>query len=186
VVVVVGSVLTAAPGTWSQPGATFAYRWRADGVAIAGATAATYTPTTPDVGKLVAVKVTASKPGFANGSRVSGAVGPVTAPTTTTNPPTTPGPTAPAAFVMSGKPKVAGTAAVGRKLKVKQATVTPAATQVVYQWLRNGKAIKKATKSSYKLTAADLGKKISLRITYIRPGYTSLVVSTKAVKVKPR
>ncbi len=35
---VVGSTLTATPGTWSEPGVTFAYQWRANGTNIAGAT----------------------------------------------------------------------------------------------------------------------------------------------------
>lgn len=41
-----------------------------------------------------------------------------------------------------------------------------------YQWLRNGTAIKGATKSTYKLTKSDKGsKKISLRVTHYHLGF---------------
>ncbi|MDR1043256.1 MAG: hypothetical protein LBL54_05060, partial [Clostridiales Family XIII bacterium] len=53
-----------------------------------------------------------------------------------------------------------------------------------YQWLRNGKAIKKATKSSYKITKADKNKKISVKVTGTVEGYTSKSVKSKATKSK--
>jgi hypothetical protein len=54
-----------------------------------------------------------------------------------------------------------------------------------YQWLRNGKAIKKATKSSYKLTKKDKGKRISVKVTGTRDGYTKAsVTSAKTAKIK--
>ena len=37
-----GNTLTAAPGTWTGPGISYAYQWQRDGVDIPGATAATY------------------------------------------------------------------------------------------------------------------------------------------------
>ena len=42
----VGSQLTANPGTWTPSGASFAYKWYANGLPIAGATQQTFTPTT--------------------------------------------------------------------------------------------------------------------------------------------
>ena len=39
-------------------------------------------------------------------------------------------------------------------------------TGVVYQWLRDGQAIDGATGATYRLTVADIGKKISVRATY--------------------
>ena len=53
-----------------------------------------------------------------------------------------------------------------------------------YQWLRNGKAIKKATKASYKLTAKDKGKKVSVKVTYSKAGLTTVVKKSAAKKVK--
>lgn len=57
----VGVELTATPGTWTgSPAPTFAYQWQAGGTDIAGAMNATYTPVAGDVGKTLAVVVTAS------------------------------------------------------------------------------------------------------------------------------
>ena len=56
----VGVRLTAAPGTWSPSGATYAYQWYAGGVAVSGATKRTFTPGAAQLGKQIRVKVTAS------------------------------------------------------------------------------------------------------------------------------
>ncbi len=51
-----------------------------------------------------------------------------------------------------------------------------------YQWLRNGKAIKGATKSTYKLAKSDKRKKITVKVTGKRAGYTTKSVVSKATK----
>lgn len=57
----VGQTLTCSAGTWSGPASpTLARQWKANGVAIAGATAATYTVQAGDVGKTITCDVTAS------------------------------------------------------------------------------------------------------------------------------
>ncbi len=127
--------------------------------------------------------MTAKKPGFVRRSKISPAVGPVTA--TVVNPPVVnPPPAVPGAFVLAHKPAFKGTAKVGEVLKAVAGTTTPAATKVTYQWLLNGKAIKKATKAKLKLTKAYLGKKISLQVTYSSTGFTPLVSTSPAKKVK--
>ncbi len=57
---VVGDTLTADPGTWQGTSLTYAYQWLRDGVAILGATNATYVPTSDDTGHTLSVRVTAS------------------------------------------------------------------------------------------------------------------------------
>lgn len=51
-------VLTANVGTWVNDPTSYTYVWKADGVAISGATASTYTLTTAEVGKAITVEVT--------------------------------------------------------------------------------------------------------------------------------
>ena len=69
----VGATLTATDGTWSVLGATSAYQWNRDGVAIEGATGATYVVTGADAGADLTVTVTASKAGYGDGTATSAA-----------------------------------------------------------------------------------------------------------------
>jgi sugar lactone lactonase YvrE len=56
---VFGDTLTADPGTWQGTSLTYGYQWMRDGVAILGATNATYVPTSDDTGHALSVRVTA-------------------------------------------------------------------------------------------------------------------------------
>lgn len=56
----VGSTLTVHNGTWSGSPTSYAYQWQRNGVAIGGATAATYVLQAGDSGKLVGCSVTAT------------------------------------------------------------------------------------------------------------------------------
>lgn len=57
----VGQTLTSTTGTWTgKPTPALARQWKAAGVAIPGATAATYVPKVGDVGKVITVTVTGS------------------------------------------------------------------------------------------------------------------------------
>jgi hypothetical protein len=73
---------------------------------------------------------------------------------------------------------VSGTKKVGKTLTAKATPwlagsyPTTRAT-MSFQWLRNGAAISGATRSTYKLTGADRGKKISVRATARRYGYAT-------------
>ncbi|MFT3944992.1 MAG: hypothetical protein QM705_14370 [Ancrocorticia sp.] len=69
-------------------------------------------------------------------------------------------------------PTINGTAQVGETL-----TVLPGdwinGTSLTYQWLRDGSVISGATKTSYTLTNADVGKRISVTVTGSKAGYTT-------------
>lgn len=89
----------------------------------------------------------------------------------------------PAALPLLTKaPALSGRARVGKRLKATTGAWT-GATRFRFQWLRNGKAIKKATKGSYKLKRGDRGKRIACRITAIGAAGTTIAV-TKAMKVR--
>lgn len=68
-----GRVLTATGGTWSVEGPTLAYQWLRNGVAIPGATSATYRVTSADAGASLTVAVTASKVDAVDASATSAA-----------------------------------------------------------------------------------------------------------------
>ncbi len=67
---VVGKALAMNKGNWDT-GVTFTYQWKLDGNNISGATAATYTPVTGDIGKTVTVELTGTKQGFKTAVKLS-------------------------------------------------------------------------------------------------------------------
>jgi alpha-tubulin suppressor-like RCC1 family protein len=89
----------------------------------------------------------------------------------------------PPLFVLAA-PKISGTPKAGHKLSVSKGTWGLPATAWAYQWLRNGHAISHATKSTYKLTKADQGKKVSVVVAASRPGYPAGQTTVKPVAVK--
>jgi putative cell wall-binding protein/peptidoglycan/xylan/chitin deacetylase (PgdA/CDA1 family) len=60
----VGKLLTATVAPWAPDPVALAYQWNADGVAIAGATGLTFTPTSAQVGKTITFTVSGTKEGY--------------------------------------------------------------------------------------------------------------------------
>ncbi|MFD1723061.1 cutinase family protein [Amnibacterium endophyticum] len=69
---VVGTVLTAVPGTWGPSPVGLSYQWKASGVAISGATTANLTVTSAQLGKTITVDVTGTKAGYTTQTKTSG------------------------------------------------------------------------------------------------------------------
>jgi hypothetical protein len=112
----------------------------------------------------------------------------VTITSTAPPPPTTPTTTSPTtgSITLVTSPVVKGRARVGNRLKATTGTWTPTPSGYRYRWLRNGRAITKATGRAYVLTRKDLGKRIAVRITASRPGHTPATATSRAVRVKDR
>ena len=161
----VGKRLTADPGAWGPGEVALSYQWYRSGAKIEGAVKAVYTLKAADKGKKITVKATGTKSGYTTVSRTSVASGKVAAGTLT-----------------SVKPKITGTVKIGKRLTAKPGTWKPSGVKLSYQWLRSGKAIKGATKAVYKLARADKGKKITVKVTGKKAGYTSKSVVSKATK----
>lgn len=87
-------------------------------------------------------------------------------------------------FAVKAKAAVQGSARVGRTLTLRPARFAPSPQRTRIQWLRNGAAIKRATKPRYRLTAADRGRRISVRVTAIRAGYDNRSVTSAALRVR--
>lgn len=162
----VGAKVTAAPGSWSAAPSSYTYQWQADGTAISGATAKTYTVAASVVGKKLTVTVTAVRSGWQSGTATSAAV-------------TVAKGDAPTATKL---PVISGTAKVGRTLKTSKGTWSPAATSYSYRWYANGKAISGATKASLKLKSAQKGKKITVKVVAHRTGHKDGSAVSKATK----
>jgi len=72
---------------------------------------------------------------------------------------------------------VEGVKAVGNTLTAEY-DANYAGTTATYQWLRNGKEIKKATKSTYVLTATDRTERISVTVAISKPGFKKISVTS--------
>lgn len=159
----VGATLTALTRKWDS-GVLFSYQWTADGNPIAGATASTLTLGAAQYKKLIGLEVTGYKTDFIPFTTSTEAntrviVGSLTA---------TPTPT------------ISGTVKVGKKLTVKAGTWKPATVTLKYQWKANGKAISGATKSTYTITKAVKGKKITVSVTGSKTAFTSVAKTSKS------
>ncbi|MBL0746870.1 carboxypeptidase regulatory-like domain-containing protein [Nocardioides baculatus] len=197
----VGATLSVSPGTWSPSGATFEYVWQADGEPISGETGSTFVPRAEHVGATIGVLVTArgatAAPSYAwyaeaEGDVVSTTPSPTPTPTVTQTTTPTPTPTtAPtpvpdvasqltrvaAGLDLTGKPKVGRTIRVTRLVTQLRGTIA-----YTFQWYAGSAKIKKATRSSLKLTESMRGKKLKVKVA-LRSGGVAKVVTIKVGKV---
>lgn len=70
-----------------------------------------------------------------------------------------------AGSVTAGKPTISGVARVGSTLTARPGTWKPSGVELEFQWYRNGKAIAGADSANYALTAADKGKRLTVKVT---------------------
>ena len=166
----VGVKVTATKGSWSATPSSYTYQWQANGTAISGATASTYTVPAALLGKKLTVTVTAVESGWKSGSATSEAV-------------TVAKGAAPKA---TQAPVISGTAKVGKKLTSGKGTWSPAATSYSYQWYANGTAIAGATQSSLVLKSAQFNKKITVKVIAHRAGHKDGSALSKATKAITR
>ena len=202
-----GGTLSSNAGVWKGEDITYFRTWQAcekDGtgcVSIIGATEITYTILGIYEGKRLRLRIEArngqgnnfvdyafsdltavvSKPAAPPGASPAPAPAPSVAQqaVVSPNPPLVPRAVLPAVL---RKPSLSGRARVGKTLTA-TAGRWSGATRFRFQWLRNGKPIKKATQSRYKLRRKDRRKKVACRITAIGPGgKTTLVTAAKRVR----
>lgn len=157
----VGSTLSALNlGTWSPSGIALKMQWQVNGRAVASATGGTYVIRLADVGKKITLKVTVANfagEGYPSTSKVSKSI------------------KATRGTVSIGDcyMDLPNGTTVGKTVSVVDGYWYAGTARVAYtrQWLRNGKPIAGATKNRYKLTAADKGKKIEVKVTGPARGY---------------
>jgi hypothetical protein len=161
-----GQTLTATDGTVSPAGSTAGYQWYVDGVPVHYGT--TFAVTIAHRATTVEVRAYYYGPGAGSGTRLAQASVRVPGLAFTTVPPT-----------------ITGTLVVGSTLTAKVGAWSPAPTRIAYQWYRSGTAITGATAATYRLTAADRGRTIKVRVTGSRAGYepaSRTSAATAAVK----
>jgi hypothetical protein len=148
----IGSVLTATAGTWGPVSVSLAYQWYRNAVAIARATASTYTLVTADDTTTITVTVTGTASGYDTASATSAGflVG--------------------KQFTLHPTPTIKGNLYIGQTLTATVGTWDSGAT-LTHQWYRDGVAITGAGWHTYKLTSADVGKAITFTSTATAAGF---------------
>ena len=180
----VGATLAVSTGTWTGLPTEYAYQWwhcvwsggSCTPSTIAGATAATYTAQSSDIGATVYVAVRARNANGWSGDVISGnAIGPISAPVPAN----------------TTAPHVSGGGQVGSALSAASGTWTGAPSTYGYQWwhclpVSGGgclpSAISGATTSAYTLTSGDLGGLVWLAVRAQNAnGWSSFVNSDNAI-----
>jgi hypothetical protein len=164
----VGQTLKVVPGNYNQADVTVAVQWLRGGVPIARQTSLSYRLRPADRGRLITVRLTATKADARHTTDLPG--GKVRA----------------GLITASAKPTITGSARLGRKLRAKTAFTTPG-LRLSYRWYRNGKAIKAAARATYLVKPADVGKRLTVRVVASRVGYATTTARAAATaKVLPR
>jgi hypothetical protein len=162
----VGRALTATTPAWGPGSVALSYQWKVGGVAVAGATASTFTPAATHVGKVVTVVVTGRQAGYATRSRTSASTAAVAEGVLTRQP----------------RPTISGTARAGSTLTATVGTWDEG-TSVTLQWRRSGVPIAGATGATYRLKDLDRGKTITVTATGSKPGYTTATATSSGTAV---
>ena len=161
----VGKTLVAKVGTWVPAPLFHTYQWYRNGTAISEANDIDYTPVAADRGKRLKVKVTAFFVGYSSVSRTSKPTAKIKA-----------------GLFNSVRPTISrdvwtATAAPG--------TWNPVPTTLKYQWYLGTKKIKGATGVTFDIPASYVNKKIRVRVTGSKAGYTTRVRFSKLFLVTP-
>jgi sugar lactone lactonase YvrE len=168
----VGDTLTAGQGAWQGTSLSYSYQWLRDGIAISGASTATYVPTSNDVGLQLSVQVTASND-----------VGSVSATSTNVT-------AEPAAMSATSAPTITGTATQGQTLTAGPGTWSDSSAVLAYQWKdcdpqgNSCVAVTGATSSTYTLSPSDVGDTIVVVVTATNAAGSSSASSTATSIVK--
>jgi hypothetical protein len=174
----VGQQLTATPGTWSGSPTIYRYQWGRCDVRnvcddIQGATSASYSPSTADVGDTLRVWVTAVN--------VFGARNAVSAPT----------PVIVDVPANVTAPEITGTPTVGQTLSVTPGTWTGGEPMTfAYQWLRCDQTTTTCTQigvglPTYTLDVADGGSKIVVQVTARTAAGSTVVLTQPTAVISP-
>ena len=162
-----GQALSASITPSSPAADSYVRQWNADGVAIAGATGYTFTPTQAEVGKLITVSITAIKYGYNDGPEVT------SAPTEAVSA----APVVPVAFSTGPTANLSTTAPkVGTVLKVTPTGASPAPDSYSYEWQKTSPlgvrtTIAGALGNEYTVPFGDLTYRLRVRVTSIKSGY---------------
>ncbi|MCW2824259.1 MAG: hypothetical protein JWQ91_1176 [Aeromicrobium sp.] len=162
----VAETVSAMTSGWTS-GTSFTYDWRLDDVST-GQTGPSYAVPASADGKKLTVTVTGSKAGYVAVARESVAS------------------TVAKGILVAKTPTISGTAKVGRTLTAAAGTWT-SGTALTYRWYAGTTAItKSSTSRTYKIAKAYKGKKLTVKVTGKKVGYTTVTRTSKATRAVAR
>ena len=160
-----GAVLQAAIHDSDGVQGNISYQWMVAGKEIPGATDASYAITPENSGKSITVRITYTD----NTGKVESVISPPTAVVDSGN---DGGENHPGQVTLHGR------AAIGETLTTTVSDADGMPEIIQYTWMADGKAIEGANSSSYTITAADVGKVISVQAYYYdNAGHEEVVLS---------
>lgn len=152
--------------TGAPAGAKLNYQWFRGQSYIKGATSSTYKPTAADISKQLSYTVTGRKPGMFSVKHTSYSSDKVVK----------------GKYAVTKAPTVSGKTVYVQTLKVNPGSRSNKPSKFTYQWLRDGKAIKNSTKTTYKLGLSDIGQNISVKVTASGSGFAAQTSTTSKTK----
>ena len=163
----VGDTLTVRRGTWSPSPTSYTQEWYRDDRRLYSATGTTYKVTAADRGHRLRAVVVAHRDGYYPGYS--------SAKTWTVK----------SGTITTARPTLSGTPKVGSTLRLSRGAWSPSSVTFSQQWYRNSYPIPGATGTYRKLTSADRGARIHVRVTARKSGYTTtsrVTAQTSAVR----
>ncbi len=134
---------------------TISYQWNRDGVAVSGATDATYTLTQADVGTAITVTASYTDTPLNNAGTAESVTSAATAQVANVN------------DAPTGTVTISGTATEDQVLTASNTLADEDGLGTIsYQWNRDGVAVSGATDATYTLTQADVGTAITVTASY--------------------
>jgi hypothetical protein len=97
-----------------------------------------------------------------------------------------PAPPTPLPLTATPVPTIVGDIAVGQSLAASTGSWEPSLVHLEFQWYRGAKAITGATSSSYVVTTADAGHRLSLDVTGSKAGYVTATQTSAATVTVPK
>ncbi len=162
----VGTELRAYAPTFDPAAVTTTYQWYRGTSAIAGATGETYAVVVADLNKTISVRATGTVPGYQSAISSSNPIGGA------------PG----GALAAERPPDLTGTAEVGSQLTVVPG-VWSGSPRLSYQWYRDGAPISRATGQTYRPSAADAARTLTVVETATLTGFQPGAATSPAVTV---
>ena len=160
------------PGAITQSGVKIAWQWYANGKAIKNAKKTSYTPKTADYGKVITVRATVTKTHYQT-VRLNSV-----------------GDASRDSLIRSGGTAINGNLKVGEPLTITArgyvadgSALDPGEYTETFRWYRDGKAISGATSETYTPVTADIGKRITAKVTHSKPGFLG---SSRTTSATPR